>query len=74
MSRKTNIMKPTRGVNRMLALTLLTATMVIPGGITKQAMGNTECRDFSKPAVQVEATVNYDGEYSVSVIRFFNWI
>jgi hypothetical protein len=68
------IMRHITGTNRVLFLTLLVAALILPSPVNKQVMADSGLRVNGLPAAGHEMADNDEEDYSISMIKFFNWI
>ena len=67
-------MKHISGINRVLPVILLIAALILPSGM-KQVMANSGIKQHDRAIVRDDDITNTEDEdYSISVIKFFNWI
>ena len=62
------------GINRVLYMVLLVASLILPSGINKQAMANTNVKANGLPVAGYEMSGNCEEDYSIPFIKIFNWI
>ena len=62
------------GINRVLYMVLLIASLILPSGINKQAIATANVKTNGLPVADYEMRDNREADHFIPFIKFFNWI